>query len=50
MERVTNSAGKTICMVDLASRCIEIQFKGLKSMIWFDPDGVFHQWHQRRNK
>lgn len=48
MKTIKNTAGKTICRVDLRTRQFEIVHKGCRSRIWFDDVGRFHQAHDPR--
>lgn len=39
MQKVKNSVGKTICRVDTEDKLVEIQHKGIKTLIRFLPNG-----------
>jgi len=40
MEQVKNELGKLICEADPEDKRVEILYKGLKTLIRFNPDGT----------
>lgn len=46
METIKNAQGKTICRADETTRRFEIVFKGVRSIVWFDENGLLHQEHE----